>query len=152
MPRFIKWDFDAGVGIEYERQGECNGCGACCIDKIKYTHAGTMTEGPGPMGDRVVPRGIWAEYRDGTESRFISLPTRTGIHIPCNLLRDGLCMVHPNKSVNEVALCWTFPIIPEHAALYPKCSYSFVEVSRCPIPLRLSTKQRSKARHVGSRE
>lgn len=134
MPRFIKWDFDHNVAIEYERLGECNNCGECCIEIVKYRHIGELTEGPaGIMGNRIKPEGVWSEYSEGDKRRFAGLPRKTGERKPCEFLVNGHCAIHANKSMDENTMCWAWPIIPEHVEMLPQCSYTFREINRWQI-------------------
>src|SRR5258708_38281316 len=93
-PRFFKWDFDNKEVIEYERIGECNGCGQCCAARIAYKvgtkrtgewelqmgkdnpstvyNAGVMSYAPDDART-----GVWSEYKDGDHRRFIGLPVIT---------------------------------------------------------------------------
>lgn len=129
MPRFLKWDFDEDTITEYRRLGECNNCGACCIDINRYRTLGRKTLGYGQMGDKVQPEGIWAEWWEGNNRRFISLPRLTGEHRICDELKDKRCKVHGLKSASRHTLCLAWPIIPEHLTLYPECSYTFEEIA-----------------------
>lgn len=140
MPRFLKWDFDADEVIEYERIGECNGCAQCCVAEIAYRIAGhrndegqTFLYNAGTMGDSCERQGVWSEYSDSEQRRFISIKEINFNHEPCKMLVDKKCAIHERKSLQELPLCKTWPIIPEHVEPFKDCSYSFKEIGRWKI-------------------
>jgi hypothetical protein len=140
-PRFIKWDYNNGIGIEYERTGECNGCGDCCKTRIEYDGVGKLTnnKGAGRMGTTTDAVGIWSEYCTPRMRRFIKLRKIGEVGKAeeiCPLLINGHCSMHLHKSLligEEGALCLAWPIIPEHVELFKKCSYNFKEINRWKI-------------------
>ena len=137
--RFLKWDYDKDVVIEYKRFGECNGCGACCMTFIQYQMAGKMTKYPIAMGTGTSESGVWAELRHKGMHRFMRILKigARGINTPCSsLAAEGQCSVHTEKSLSlrgKFALCKAWPIIPEHVMEFQKCSYTFSEIGRWKI-------------------
>src|SRR5258708_38098563 len=57
--RFYEWNYDEGVVILYERLGECNGCGDCCLAAIQFTVAGRLNKADRP----------WEEFGNGGPER-----------------------------------------------------------------------------------
>ncbi len=136
-PRFLKWDFDTDTVIEYERQGECNLCGQCCMALIVYKWAGKLSSRFAPMGNTTDEKGIWSEFMQGRIRRYIRLlrVSRKGNHV-CPSYEFSGCVYHAEKSTRmrgKLALCAAWPVIPEHVAAFKECSYSFVEIGRWKI-------------------
>src|SRR5712691_7519931 len=69
--QFYEWNYDEGVVILYERLGECNGCGDCCMAAIQFAVAGRLTHGSKPWeqhgngGSDTTASGVWSEVRVG---------------------------------------------------------------------------------------
>lgn len=127
---FILWDYDSKTWTEYERIGQCNACGECCKKLIRYSNYGKTTNGQAKMGTTTDRTGKWSEYRKGKIRRFIKiLEINTNDESKaCSQLVDGKCAQHSIKSVllsGKLALCDTWPIIPDHVSPFKNCSFSF---------------------------
>lgn len=131
--RFYRWDYSSGIVIQYERRGECNGCGQCCQAMIRYTLEGKSTKGQAPMGNTTSGSGVWSEIQRGKMRRFIRLLEVGTQEHGCIHLTEKGCAVHGMKALtlrSRLALCDAWPMIPEHVALFDQCSYEFVETNR----------------------
>jgi len=126
-PLFIEWNYDTLVAREYERSGECNGCGDCCrtVFNMKM-FGGEKTEHGGLAVDG---KGIWTEIvsdsEDEDDREFIRFSI-TEEDRPCSaLLPDGKCTQHgPRKQW----CCRVFPTSPRDIDSLPNCSYEFTEI------------------------
>lgn len=137
QPRYLKWDYDNDTLTEYERQGECNMCGQCCMALIKYRVAGKWTGTKAAMGDNTDRKGVWSELNTGRMRRFAGLPTveKQGDHI-CPAFRFNGCTHHAKKSLKmggQLALCAAWPVVPEHVEAFDECSYTFVQINQWKI-------------------
>ncbi len=134
---FYKHDYANDTLIKYERQGECNMCGQCCMALIAYKLAGKRTKGHAPMSITTDWDGVWSEVAQGKIRRFAKLPdvSKSGDHI-CPAFRFNGCTHHAKKSLRmkgDLALCAAWPVIPEHVEAFDECSYTFNEVGRWKI-------------------
>jgi Fe-S-cluster containining protein len=137
MPRlrFFEWNFDLDTVIEYERTGDCNGCGACCLHVIKWqvfqrSKRQEQSFKNGMAVDEVFSDGVWTEFRTGSTRRFFwGLITTDEAHRCPALTEDKRCSVHTGKS----QICSVWPLTPKDIAPFPECSYQFREVSRQKI-------------------
>jgi Fe-S-cluster containining protein len=135
--RFFEWDYDNLVVIEYERLGECNGCGDCCIALIPFTIAGQPKEvaesweGAGSGGAATTGTGVWNEVRVGATRRFFrvgEIDASTRQRCP-HLTENNQCAIHLTKPLFHKA----WPLSPRHVTALERCSYSFREVGRWPL-------------------
>lgn len=136
--RFYRWDYDNDTLIEYEREGECNMCGQCCMAYIFYRVAGKRTPGKSSaMGDGVDGTGVWAGVSQGRMTRYVKLLEVSNIGgQACPAYRFNGCTEHAKKSLRmdgKLALCAAWPMIPDQVELFDECSYSFVEIGRWKI-------------------
>ena len=120
---YIDWDYENEIAIRYERLGECNQCGDCCLKTIhlrmvdgdKWTHGGSTTDG----------EGRWSEIE--TEKRdFVKFFTNGDEPSLCLKLINNLCSVNGDKPW----CCAVWPTAPADIETFPNCSYSFNEVGR----------------------
>lgn len=141
MIRYFEWDFETGYVTEYTRQGECNGCGACCMTLIRWEysqdvhreltlHTGLTTWNFGngsPYMD--YPTGVYTSVLIGGKWRYFRDLT---VHTDepqkkCRELTDDLkCRVHMGKRL--ISSAW--PMLPRHVAPFSECSYEFTEIAR----------------------
>lgn len=133
-PRYLKWDYDQQIVIEYHRTGECNGCGQCCRAHIEYKVAGAYSQGPATMGSGTNQQGVWYEVSQEGNRYLMSSPVitlREGHRCPL-LSVDNLCTRHEDKSLQkkELMLCAVWPVGPEQVEAFDECSYEFEEVCR----------------------
>lgn len=131
--QFIKWDFDNNTAIEYERLGECNGCGACCSTIIRFKTADSQDRDPvWALGDGAEFIGVWTEVSRGRIRRFyrvLEIDTETPYR--CSALTDdNKCTVHHER---KPLLCRVYPGTPEEVEKFPECSYTFSEIRRWVI-------------------
>lgn len=139
MTRYFKWDFDNKEQIEYRREGECNGCGACCKTLITfhaYNKEDTEEFDQRDLDDAVYQEGVWSEVNtedEGGNRRYFTEPKidlKDTDHKPCSALSpEHKCMVHEMKP----KICGVWPTLPEQVTPFEECSYSFVEIGRWPI-------------------
>lgn len=141
--RYLRWDYDRGEVIEYQRRGECNGCGACCIARIAFNVSMTAELPLNTMhdwdrrdvrdgGDATNGKGVWTGLLfDNGASRYWQITEIDRAHTEaCPLLGEGnRCARH--NHVNN--LCTEWPLAPEQVTPFPDCSFSFVEIGRWPI-------------------
>lgn len=132
MTRYIRWDYDANEAIEYERNGECNGCGACCIAKISFRVAGTYNVDNNNGGDGTTEKGVWTELVFDNEARrfWQVYEIDTANVVPCSALQPGYRCAFHNHANN---LCTEWPLAPEHVTPFSDCSFTFTEINRWPI-------------------
>jgi Fe-S-cluster containining protein len=141
MPRYIRWDYDNKIATEFERQGDCNGCGACCRALIEFrVHGNLQDDDPRNLGDGVAvdAEGIWAEVSDDENRRYFQVTTidHHPEEKPCSKLgEDKKCMVHFDKP----RICSVWPVIPDQVTPFPDCSYSFNEIQRWQFELIVET-------------
>lgn len=135
MTRYIEWDFDTMQATEYERAGECNGCGECCTGKLSYNFQRRSAAEQFDMrarggGSAVNGKGIWQEVRDGDLHIFRQFVSYEANGTRCQFLRGHLCAIH---ATGAPMICQLFPIAPREIAPFPSCSYGFYEVATWPI-------------------
>lgn len=132
--RFFELDNDAGVVIEYERLGECNGCGMCCMEQVAFAIGGKdvpqgwdFRNGWHPVNkgksSGVLVNGHWRWFSNFV---FGGNPNFKACH---NLSADKRCKIHLGKTL----LSRAWPITPDHAAAFSECSYTFQEINRWPM-------------------
>lgn len=128
---YIRWDYDNGEAIEYQREGDCNGCGACCRAMIRFRVSGNCKDDdPRNLGDAKSAEinGVWAEVSKGDDRRIFAIVEvdHNPKEIPCSALHDNQCSVHFDKP----HICAVWPVIPDQVALFKDCSYTFTEIQR----------------------
>lgn len=109
MPRYLDWDYTTGEVVEYAREGECNGCGACCMALIRFTsHAGRGDAKLGATGTD--EKGVWHELReDDGVRRFYRTDAIEVNATRCKMLdANKRCAVHVEKD----KVCASFPLSP----------------------------------------
>lgn len=132
--RYFKWDYEKMEMIEYDRQGECNGCGACCkaLIKFKTSQPSHPNDDPRNGGTGTDETGVWAELMFDNEARRLWKfdPVEKDMPDPCpQLSADHRCGIHNHFS----NLCSQWPIIPDNVTPFSECSFKFVEINRVPI-------------------
>ena len=154
--RYLEWDCDRQVVIEYRREGECNGCGDCCRAMIcmaapriaNVIGADALQESARNGLQAINGIGIWNELNAAGDRRFfrfteIDVSEKTMQGHACAWLADNKCTEHHQK----VRVCWGWPFAPSHVAPFPRCSYKFLEIGRWPMekclwrPLMLTSAQ-----------
>lgn len=126
--RYIDWDCDNHIAIEYERSGECNGCGACCLTTIRFNIQ--QSKHPQQGGKGVTDKGIWTEISRGHVRRFFQfLPVDPSVYSRCPMLGydDHKCLLHEK---GKVLVQSEWPFSPQNVTPFPTCSYSFREINR----------------------
>lgn len=144
--RYLEWNFNTGKVTEWARQGECNGCGQCCMARIRYSISLRTRKPPkwqggegqysAIMGTRASHEGIWLEVREGRSRRFISPVIVENRDHRCAALTDDLqCRMHAFKRFqrDSLALCDTWPIHPDQVSAFDQCSYTFVKIGEWDI-------------------
>ncbi len=134
--RFFEWNYDEGVVIAYERQGECNGCGDCCKATIRFAVAGQFIEDGdlwqilGNGGVDTTGKHIWSEVRVRGERRFFSVEAiQPGTGRCSHLTGDNRCDVQLTKPLFHKA----WPMSPRQTVPFERCSYTFRELARWPL-------------------
>lgn len=129
--RYIDWDYDNHVAVEYERLGECNGCGACCFALIRFSISNQLDESQGGKrgGCSTDNKGVWTEVSRGNVRRYFMFhPVDTSIYSKCGMLTyDNKCLLH-KKGKKLIQSGW--PFSPKNVTPFPQCSYSFSEINR----------------------
>lgn len=133
--RYFVWNYDMVEVVEYERHGECNGCGQCCAAYIFYDRSGTLigSENGCAVGDSAGPEGIWHEVTEGEHRWLIRLREVKLNASRCpSLTDDNRCAVHADKSAVKgvLPLCDIWPMGPEQVEPFDQCSYRFEEIGR----------------------
>lgn len=135
--RFFEWDYENQIVVEYERLGDCNGCGDCCHAVIQFMVAGKFHEGQsdwemrGNGGSSTNGQGVWNEIRIGEQRRFFQVnEVRTQGGTRCSSLTDDMrCGIHQTKPLLHKA----WPMAPQQVTPFERCSYTFREIARWPI-------------------
>lgn len=134
--RLIEWDYEHGIATEYERLGECNGCGACCMTLIRwwnYRH-GFNCQNPilgwHPGNGELFPDDeakVVTEIRIGEKRRFFNNIEITGEPERCSQLTDdNKCKKHIGKHL----LSREWPMSPRQVEPFENCSYHFRVVNK----------------------
>lgn len=140
--RYIRWDYDKGEAVEFRRDGECNGCGMCCMARITFKVSQTpefiYPAAPGVAidtnngGDTTDVNGQWSEIVfDNEARRFFKITSidLNDIHLCPLLTAEKRYQKH--NHVNN--LCSEWPMAPEQVTPFPDCSFTFTEINRWPI-------------------
>lgn len=137
--KYRKWDYDTNRVTEYVREGECNGCGACCKALIQFTVAGRVKDKDGRnLGNTTNGVGVWSEVQNGKKRRFfrINLMDLKPEAVTCSALSpENKCTVHQTK----LPICEVWPVLPEQVTPFSECSYKFIEIGSWPIEVEEST-------------
>lgn len=139
--RYFEWDYDNDTLTEFVREGECNGCGACCMTVIKWQYSqanrdeieartGLRSWNPSNGVSQAHREGVVTEIRIGDKSRYYAdlVVTDKAERCPC-LTSDKRCAVHTGKR----RICTAWPMSPRHVEPFKECSYSFREIGRWKI-------------------
>ena len=133
---FYEWNYDEGVVIAYERLGDCNGCGACCMAAIQFAVAGRLAQGNrsweeyGNGGSDTNAHGSWTEVRIGNERRFFQILDPKPNSERCQHLTEDLrCDIHFTKPLFHKS----WPMSPRQVTPFEQCSYTFREIKRWPL-------------------
>jgi len=102
--------------IEFERNGECNRCGFCCM---MLPHWNDLND---------IQRALYRIYDKNAENVF-----RKVIRSRCSFLKTNgngttNCLLFENK--NRPKFCELFPNHPNQLKEIPNCSYEFVKKSQ----------------------
>jgi hypothetical protein len=133
--RYLEWDFDNDLLIEYERLGECNGCGQCCKAVIHFTAANfnsPVRHNPRNGGPTTDNQGVWtAVMNEQGQTRFFKITAIEDIpdHACGRLTDDNRCRIQTGKP----RICTAWPISPSQVAPFGQCSYTFREIERWKI-------------------
>lgn len=121
--KYIEWNYDEMLAIEYERHGECNQCGECC--KAKITFKGKRCGGDGT--DEI---GAWSEINDENENRLFFKPFKFELdEYTCPKYKNYKCSIYDNRE----EICITWPLSPRDVIMMPSCSYWFDEIDQWKI-------------------
>jgi Fe-S-cluster containining protein len=138
---YFEWRWADDEVIQWQRDGDCNGCGACCKTLIQFTMSRAylppvndfsdwLPNNGGVISARV---GIGVQVMINGKSRYfdnIQIIPNDPNHKPCGYLTaDNRCRVHAGKN----RLCAMWPMTPTHAAAFEECSYTFTEIGRWKI-------------------
>lgn len=135
MILFYEWDYDTGKVIQYQRNGECNECGQCCIALIGMKTAFDRSKGESGGrngGTGTTEKGIWSEVEIDNASRYYQITEidteNTESRCPA-LSQENKCTEHFDRA----NLCKDWPMSPRQAEPFSDCSYSFEEIERWNI-------------------
>lgn len=135
-PRYTEWDYDTRTQTEYERHGECNGCGDCCRVTITYTRVS-------PQSETTTGEGIWQEVDKSGERIFRKLLSTTFNGAICpELSKDNRCSCH---GADKPTICQLWPVAPRDIEPFPRCGYSFVKIGEWPIQAPESAEGKNEA-------
>ena len=134
---FTEWDYDNNVATEYERKGQCNQCGECCVAKITYIAIPHLkdcdTLDPHNWWLYVDGKGIWNEVSWHGTRKYLKLTEIALIEKRCeNLTRSNKCLEHLFSGRSSL-LCGMWPLSPRCVEPFPNCGFSFVEVNHWTI-------------------
>lgn len=132
--RFYEWNYDTDTLIEYERDGECNGCGACCMGVITFQVTGgeafKAIHNPHNGGPTTDEKGVWLSISVGDKRRFFKMVSIEKTDHRCPMLTDdNHCRIHAGKYLFSRA----WPMNPSQVRAFEKCSYTFREIGRWKI-------------------
>ncbi len=131
---FYEWDYDTNEVIEYRREGECNGCGECCMALIHYRFSRRAVPEdriPATGGDATDGEGVWFETQRGNLRRFFKYGEigEIGSHVCSKLNSDLTCAVQAFKGLYNKM----WPMNPRQITPFPSCSYTMTEINRWPF-------------------
>lgn len=138
--RFIEWDYETRIATEYERSGECNGCGACCTGSIFYLGDGDRPGWNAHNGYSAAMRSPQSVLKDkrivnevqvnGKSRYFTDITIKLDPAVRCPMLSaENRCRIHVGKGL--ISRAW--PMSPKQVDPYPECSYSFKIVKQWPF-------------------
>ena len=124
---FYTWDYDRQVVETWERSGDCNGCGDCCLGEVTYIfqrrdineQIDMRETGGGYVLDGT---GVWLEAHNGDQRLFRKFSKYEPTSKVCPHLADHKCALH---ALGKPMLCQLWPISPLEIAAFPRCSYTF---------------------------
>lgn len=136
MTRYIEWDYERGIATEYERHGECNGCGDCCRSEVAFDFQKLAADEPNGAGRErgggasTDGQGVWQEVDDGNQRTFRRLRGIWFCDQPCSQLGPGdHCVIHQSKP----KFCALWPVSPRDTISFPMCGYSFCKLREWEI-------------------
>jgi Fe-S-cluster containining protein len=123
------YDWSAEEIITYERSGDCNGCGACCIydTRIETFRPFKPVGGTPPAPTRAEDYTAKWGTLPGEDILYEFKPSLRAKR--CKYYQEGKCFLMQHFEYKPKP-CEVFPLIPEDIALFDECSYSFKEISR----------------------
>lgn len=127
--RYLQWDFENKVVIEYERLGECNACGDCCRASVRFeTGALLNPNDPHMLSDGISNEGVVHEVRRGNLRRFYRITAigAVGTDVCSQLTEDNKCAIHEDKGLFRSI----WPAAPNQVEPFERCSFDFREVAR----------------------
>ena len=140
--RFFEWNYNSNHVVEYERLGECNGCGDCCVALIRFFVLGKIKGQPNEWqiaangGVATSGHGVWLEVWIGSHRRFFQMMEIKPESMQCvHFTEDRKCDIHFTKPL----LHKVWPLAPSQVTPFERCSYSFREIARRPIAISEST-------------
>lgn len=132
---FYEWNFGTDEAIQYQRNGECNECGQCCIALIGMRTAFDRSKGESGGrngGTGTTEKGVWSEIKIDNVSRYyqvMEIDTKNAEHRCPKLSRENKCTEHFDKE----NICKDWPMSPGQVKPFSDCSYSFEEIGRWNI-------------------
>lgn len=135
--RYFEWRWEEDVVIEYRRDGECNGCGMCCMVRIQWDVSRPDNDPFIGWSPRNGNRGRCAHAKVSTAvlinnnhwRYFDDIKIGTEPEICGMLTADKRCKIHAGKAL--IASAW--PMSPVHVEALSECSYTFEEIGRWKI-------------------
>lgn len=131
---FYEWDYSNDVCIAWEREGECNGCGQCCMVTISFivaNRSGSIRHDPKNGGLGTDQKGVWFAIPVGEDKYryFKMIGIEKSDHRCAALTQDNRCSVHTGKPL----LHRSWPMNPRQVTPFEQCSYTFRETARWSI-------------------
>lgn len=144
MPtEFYEWDYENDRVVLWQRHGECNHCGQCCMlaGGIEFKVTDTSEVGPGMYPEDFNPQnggdspgvvGKWSEFqnRDGErfyfgDIAFFPKPSPK----PCPCWKNSRCSIYEERP----EICRVWPTNPTQIIPFDECSFSFEKVAEWRI-------------------
>lgn len=128
--RYLEWDYVANTVTEWEREGECKQCGACCRCRVTFKVEkpyGRDNDKRKAGGHRTSHEGIWQEVNTGRWRHFFQLLGIDLTESGCGHEEDGVCDCHDDP--DRPWICAEWPFSPRSIIAFPDCGYSFKEIS-----------------------
>lgn len=129
--KFIRWDNVKRIATEYERTGQCNGCGDCCAVVICFDTVSPLDSVDSRNGGKTMRNyGVWNEVSDEAGKRFYGDvkvgAVRTGYACPL-LTLENRCA----KNADKHQMSKDYPFDPRQVdgELW-RCSFRFKEIGQ----------------------
>ena len=125
----IIWIVENGEPVKYERTGECNGCGECCIGhriEFQFDVADAHSKGKEQVCDYAEKEG-WSALKAHGVWWWFRINEIADSGDRCGELECGKCKVWKDDQ-EFPPLCRYFPVHPNNLEHFQKCGFSFRRV------------------------